>query len=282
MSSGSRSETSLTATTTLTVASMNLHCGLGWRGEPYDVAAAISRLDAEVICLQEAWLPEPAAAVVAAGDSEPHADAVAAAASQLGAALHRVPQRSGIRLADIGLHSAGPAGRASGDFCLAVLTTLPVISYQVHSLGRAPLDRLPRLAQVICLRLATGADIRIVNTHLTHRLTSPVQLGALWRYLRRQPGPTIIAGDLNMPRLIAGRLAGFEPAVSGSTWPAWQPWIQLDHLLASREIATIVGSVLPPAGSDHFPVRATIAISPDSRPDIGRAKPQPGRRVRET
>ncbi len=248
---------------------MNLHCGLGWRGEPYDVAAAIGRLDAEVICLQEAWLPEPApVAVAAGGGSEPHVDAVAAAASRLGAALYRVPQRSGMRLADIGLHSSGPAGRASGDFCQAVLTTLPVTSYEVYALGQPPCDPLPRLAQVICLRLSNGANFRIVNTHLTHRLTSPVQLGALWRYLRRRPGPTLIAGDLNMPRLIAGRLAGFEPAVSGRTWPAWQPWIQLDHLLASRDVATIAGSVLPPAGSDHFPVRATIAISPGSRQDM--------------
>jgi endonuclease/exonuclease/phosphatase family metal-dependent hydrolase len=226
--------------------------------------------------LQEAWLPEPAAPMVAAGGStEPQADAVAAAASQLGAALYRVPQRSGICLADFGLPSSGPARWASGDLCLAMLTTLPVSSYEVYPLGRAPSDSVPRLAQVIRLHLANDVTIRIVNTHLTHRLASPVQLGALWRYLRRRPEPTLIAGDLNMPRLIAGRLAGFEPAVSGRTWPAWQPLIQLDHLLASREVGAIAGSVLPPAGSDHFPVRATIAI-PRLTSRFGRAKTQPG------
>src|SRR5271169_4477857 len=82
-------EASLTAIMTLTVASLNLHCGLGWRGEPYDVAAEIRRLDAEVICLQEAWLPEPAAAA-GTGGGEPPADAVADAARMLGAALYRV------------------------------------------------------------------------------------------------------------------------------------------------------------------------------------------------
>ncbi len=190
----------------------------------------------------------------------------------LGAALYRVPQRSGIRLADF-VASSGPAGRESGDLCLAILTTLPVTCYQVRALGRAPGDSVPRLAQVICLHLANDASIRIINTHLTHRLTSPVQLGALWRYLRRRPEPTLIAGDLNMPRLIAGRLAGFEPAVSGRTWPAWQPLIQLDHLLADREVRAVAGSVLPSAGSDHLPVRATIALSADSRLDMaGRAR----------
>lgn len=185
----------------------------------------------------------------------------------LGAALYRVPQRSGIRLADF-VASSGSAGRASGDLCLAILTTLPVTRYEVRALGRAPGDSVPRLAQVMCLRLANDASIRIVNTHLTHRLTSPVQLGALSRHLGRRPEPTLIAGDLNMPRLIAGRLAGFEAAVSGRTWPAWQPLIQLDHLLAGREVRAVAGSVLPPTGSDHLPVRATIALSVGSRPDM--------------
>ena len=40
----------------ITVASLNLHWGLGLLGQPYDVAAAVCQLDAEVICLQEAWL----------------------------------------------------------------------------------------------------------------------------------------------------------------------------------------------------------------------------------
>ena len=201
-----------------------------------------------------------------ASGGQPQDDAVAVAAGMLGAALYRVAQRSGIRLADF-VATSGPAGRASGDLCLAIVTTLPVTCYEVRGLGRAPGDSVSRLAQVICLRLANDASIRIVNTHLTHRLTSPVQLGALWRYLRRRPEPTLIAGDLNMPRLIAGRLAGFEPAVSGRTWPAWQPLIQLDHLLADRDVRAVAGSVLPSAGSDHLPVRATIALTADSRPD---------------
>ncbi len=88
-----------------------------------------------------------------------------------------------------------------------------------------------------------------------------MQLWRLWRYLGRRPGPTIIAGDLNMPRLIAARLPGFRPAVRGRTWPAWQPLIQLDHVLASREVGARTGSVLAPADSDHLAVRATIALA---------------------
>ncbi len=71
----------------LTVASLNLHCGLGWRGEPYDVAAAIRGLDAAVICLQEAWLPKADEAAIGAGSGGlgGPADAIAEAARSLGA-----------------------------------------------------------------------------------------------------------------------------------------------------------------------------------------------------
>ncbi len=234
---------------------------------------AIRGLDAAVICLQEAWLPAPAAlgSEDGAGESPP-ADAVAAAARLLGAALYRVPVRSGISLAEFGLASrghvsAGLAASRTGDLCLAVLTALPVTGYEVRSLGRAPADHAPRLAQVICLRLANDTSVRIVNTHLTHRLTSPLQLGLLWRYLRQRPVPTVIAGDLNMPRLIAARLAGFTPAVSGRSWPAWQPVVQLDHVLIGQEIVPAAGAVLAPAGSDHLPIRAMIAIGASAKPE---------------
>ncbi|HEY2641171.1 MAG TPA: endonuclease/exonuclease/phosphatase family protein [Streptosporangiaceae bacterium] len=289
-----RPEARLTAITRLTVASLNLHLGLGWLGDPFDVAAAITGLDAAVICLQEVWLPQAQARAAGGGgkssddpvaggdavtgddavtgsDAVDGDDAVAEAAKSLGATLYRVVQRSGMRLAEFGLTEAenveaGPTGSGSGDLCLAVLTTLPVTAYEVRPLGRALADHMPRLAQVICVRVADEVTIRIVNTHLTHRLTSPVQLGRLWRSLRTDLEPTIIAGDLNMPRIIAARLAGFSPAVTGRTFPAWQPLMQLDHLLVSDDLTAVAGSVLTSAGSDHLPVRATIAVSANSSP----------------
>jgi endonuclease/exonuclease/phosphatase family metal-dependent hydrolase len=66
------------------VASMNLHCGIGTRGQPYDVMAAVRGLDAPVIALQETWSP--------AGQAD---DAVTAAARYLGARLFRVSLVSG-------------------------------------------------------------------------------------------------------------------------------------------------------------------------------------------
>jgi len=60
---------------------------------------------------------------------------------------------------------------------------------------------------------------------------------------------------------------GWSRAVRGRTWPTWwsRPLVQSDHILvrrAARESVTVVtGEVLRIAGSDHFPVRATLVIA---------------------
>jgi endonuclease/exonuclease/phosphatase family metal-dependent hydrolase len=105
-----------------------------------------------------------------------------------------------------------------------------------------------------------GGALRLVNTHLSVSVASPVQLWRLWRQLRMDPVPTVIAGDLNMPALLARRYPGLTDLVREPTFPADRPVVQLDHILVSRGIDTRSGSVLPPAGSDHRPVRARIQL----------------------
>lgn len=284
---------------TVTVASMNLHCGLGPRGEPFDVASVICGLDATVICLQEAWLsraamgtslsaasPSQLAAgrptarpgvtasqsAAAAGAPAPVDDPVAAAAAALGRTLYRVSLRPVLDRDG----SGSPADSSRGDVCIAVLTALPVTSYQVCDLGRAPGDGAPRRGQVLRLKLPDGSALRVCNTHLTHRFLSPAQLGLLLWHLRRESRaaapeptpPTLIAGDFNMPRVLAALTPGFSPTARGRTWPAWQPLIQLDHILISSGLRVAGSSVLPAAGSDHLGIRAalTVADTPLSRP----------------
>jgi len=41
----------------ISVASINLHCGLTRHGRPYPVADAIGALDADVVLVQENWRP---------------------------------------------------------------------------------------------------------------------------------------------------------------------------------------------------------------------------------
>ncbi len=274
------------------MASLNLHYGFGFFGQPFDVAAALCQLEAEVICVQESWLPMPGGELSrdsgsgelsrdsGSGDratvadpvspevSKPSApsadpDPLAEAAAKLGASVHRVVMFRPSSLSQPGI----PVDSRPGELAIAVLTTLPVDDYKVIELGTAPTDAVPRYAQVLRLSLAAGTSVRVVNTHLTHRLTSPLQLRNLQRRLRAdaaQSGrvPTIIVGDLNMPRPLAALSITHAATVRGRTWPATRPVVQLDHILADQRFKVIESAVLPPAGSDHLPIRAHLGLLP--------------------
>ena len=239
-----------------TVASLNLHCGFGVYGQPFDVAAGLCQLEADVICVQESWLP-------VGGDGIPADDPLAEAAAKLGAGFHRVviarPKRLGL--------ARVPASAVPGELAIAVLTTLPITGYEIIDLGLAPGDDVPRYGQAVTLKLASGTRVRVVNTHLTHRLTSPLQLRTLRQRLRteaRQTGgvPTIVAGDLNMPRSFAALSISFGTTVRGRTWPANRPLVQLDHILVDQSVKVIESAVLSTVGSDHLPVRARLRVLP--------------------
>ncbi len=241
----------------ITLASLNLHGGLTSHGAPFDVAEACYRLKADVITLQEAWRPEA------------RPDAVTEVAAALGAEVrHRGLARDTSR-ARLGIGTdEGP-----GTWGLAVLTMLPVTGYHEIELGRAPGDRISRAAQVLTLATPGGAVLRVVNTHLTHRYTSPVQLALLVRRLAaghapdarpaRGPGgpvPTVIVGDLNMPRPATVAAAGYRAAVRGRTFPAGRPLIQLDHMLLRGRVTAVDAEVTGPLGSDHLPIRAQLSL----------------------
>src|SRR6185437_6672294 len=79
---------------TVTIGSLNLHCGLTARGRPFDVAAAIARLPADIIALQETWHPHPAPdSSEAAGNPNGPADTRPTAGST--AARKPAPARGG-------------------------------------------------------------------------------------------------------------------------------------------------------------------------------------------
>jgi endonuclease/exonuclease/phosphatase family metal-dependent hydrolase len=226
----------------VTIGSLNLHCGLSGRGQPFDVHAALGNLDADIIAVQEAWR-------TAGG-----ADAVGAAARALGAQMIRTDVCADATLADLNI-----APRPErGNWSLAVLTRLPVTGCETLHLGRAPGDAVSRTALICSVQAPGGWGFRLVNTHLTHRFTSPAQLIRLAAHLARTPMPTVIVGDLNMPRLATWVAAGYAPTVRGRTFPAHRPVIQLDHLLTSPQLTTDRAVVLGQVGSDHLPIRARL------------------------
>jgi endonuclease/exonuclease/phosphatase family metal-dependent hydrolase len=179
------------------------------------------------------------------------------AAESLGMAAYREPMCAPASATAFG----GPAGLDPGQLCVSVLTALPVTGYDVIALGCGPGDAVPRIAQVLLLHVPGQGAVRLVNTHLTFSVLSPLQLRRLWRQLRAEPIPTVIAGDLNMPALVARRFAGLRGLVSGPTFPAGRPMVQLDHVLISDGIRPGPGAVLPPAGSDHRPIRVKLRLA---------------------
>jgi endonuclease/exonuclease/phosphatase family metal-dependent hydrolase len=234
----------VTTNTETILASLNTHGGRGADGRPYDLEAACRQFKADVIVLQEVWRPH--------GGPDPVADI----AASLGTELLRASLLDDTSLRSFGIADEG----ARGQWGLAALTTVPVTGYEVMDLGRIAGDATPRAAQLITLEPPGRGRLRIANTHLTYRLLSPVQLLRLVRRLVADDIPTVIAGDLNMPAPLTGLAAGYAPAVSGRTFPAHRPLLQLDHILTSRQVAHSGGEVLAPAGSDHLPVRARLSL----------------------
>jgi endonuclease/exonuclease/phosphatase family metal-dependent hydrolase len=226
------------------LASMNSHGGRSANGVPFDLVRACRELGADVLALQECWVP----------DGEP--DPLARSAAELGGQLLRADVLTGVDLRRLRISGENGPGR----WGLALITKLPVVSCEVTSLGRQPGDVTPRAAQLVTLAVP-GGRLRVVNTHLTYLLTSPVQLMRLLRKLLRSDVPTVITGDLNMPAPVTGLAAGYRPAVKGRTYPAHRPLLQLDHVLAGQGVGFRGGEVLPHSGSDHLPVRARLHLN---------------------
>jgi endonuclease/exonuclease/phosphatase family metal-dependent hydrolase len=241
----------MTGEQTVTIGSLNLHCGLSAAGRPFSVTEAIGRLPADIVALQETWWLRDGADGIDDTDGAGGADALAVAARDRRAELIRAQVRDGTSLADLGI-----APRPErGSWGIAVLSRLPVTGYETVDLGLAPGDVASRAALICSVTAPGGWPLRLVNTHLTHKLTSPVQLRRLARHLAAAPPvPTVIVGDLNMPRLATRVASGYAPTVRGATFPAHRPLIQLDHLLAGTGVDCCSAAVLPPVGSDHLPV----------------------------
>jgi endonuclease/exonuclease/phosphatase family metal-dependent hydrolase len=243
------------ANTTISIVSLNLHCGLSGTGRPFDVAAVLTGLDADIIAVQEAWWTtgEPG------GPGRPGetgaTDPVADAARARGAQLIRTELSAGISLAELNI-----APRSDrGNWGIALLTRLPVERHEILNLGRVDGDFVGRAALICSVTAPGGWPLRMVCTHLSPRLTSPAQLTRLTRHLSAAPAPTVIAGDLNMPRLATWMAGGYTPTVRGRTFPAERPRVQLDHLLASPGLTCLAATVLPSVGSDHLPVAARFS-----------------------
>ncbi|WP_052720901.1 endonuclease/exonuclease/phosphatase family protein [Actinoplanes rectilineatus] len=244
----------------LTLASINLHCGLDRHGYAYPVEEAIAALDTDVVLVQENWRPRGGVSLAraAAGDCGYPGYA-------------ELPMTGDVDLP--GLAVAPRAPDEIGAWGIAVLSRHPITVRTPIGLGAAPGDVIgDRSAQVVEV-----AGLQVVNVHLTHRLPyGPAQLLRLRRGLAGDYRPTVIAGDFNMfwPTILLAR--PYRQAARGRTWPAHRPLAQIDHILRSPGLRIRRSGAMRGVGSDHRPIRVEVEVprrAPGRHPDIAALRP---------
>jgi endonuclease/exonuclease/phosphatase family metal-dependent hydrolase len=240
----------------LTIASFNIHWGRGPRRSgwaPFDVVEACKQLDADVIVLQESWAPD---------DDLSHHDEVAAA---LGAEAVVVPLGRAVvepKMRMVSRADATETRQGAGDWCLALLSRLPITSTSTVTLPQLRLD--PSTRAVLRAEIDVGGrPLQLATTHFSHlEFGSPLQARALRRALPRSTEPAAFVGDMNMWGWTISAMVpdGWRRAVRGKTWPTRRPSHQIDHLLVTSPVEVVEAEVLRDLGSDHRPIRARLRL----------------------
>ncbi|MDE3086949.1 MAG: endonuclease/exonuclease/phosphatase family protein [Acidobacteriota bacterium] len=267
----------------LSVATFNLHAGVDGWGRPYDVLEACRSLDADVLVLQEVWVPddeEGLAQRIAAGLGY-RATYVPAAMVRLYPPVTAAPsswgpldrtrlgvgvrvearrrRRAGVREGGTGAPALRRRVGQRGTIGLALLARVPTGPVEVLDLGSLPGDGVRRIALRTVVE-GPDAPLSVAGTHMSHlRHGSPVQIRRLARLLPGREQRGLLLGDMNLwgPPLSL-LLPGWRRAVVGRTWPSWRRLFQIDHVLATDSVAVLDGAVVWAGRSDHLPLRVVV------------------------
>ena len=261
----------------LVVATFNLHAGVNGWGTPFDVVASCSRLDADVLLLQETWTPY---------DGEGLAALVASA---LGYEAHEVPLSDALLLRSqraVGkrwgpwnprrnrslwlgdaaylrcLRRAGWADARYGTWGVALLSRLGVKRVETLDLGQLRRDSAARRSALLAEVMVGTSPVTVIGTHLAHFTHgSPIPLRRLGRELPAPGPPAVLAGDMNFwgpPLSLA--LPGWRRAVRACTYPSWRAHSQVDHIFVTPAVKVISGESVAVGNSDHLPIRARLEV----------------------
>jgi endonuclease/exonuclease/phosphatase family metal-dependent hydrolase len=238
----------------LTVASFNIHWGRSSVVHgliPFDVPAACATLDADVLVVQESWAPD--------GGESSH-DAIAAS---LGMAV--VSESLARSTLDPRPRVIGPPGDRAvgeGEWCIAVLSRLPITATRMVPLPRLRLDKVNRTLVHVEVDV-DGSPLTVVGTHFTHlEFGGPLHTGALRRGLPPADRPAVFLGDMNMWGWCLSAMVppGWQRIGKGKTWPAHRPHSRIDHIALAGGVQEMWSEVAPELGSDHRAVRARLRV----------------------
>ena len=226
---------------------------------PSRLAEAVRELRADVVGLQE----------VDRGQPRSHsADLTAQVADTMDTAHWKfVPALVGTPGFDWRAATEDDHDGTEAAYGIGLVSRWPVLSWHVTRLSAASVRSpivLPGSKQVVWLkdepRVGLAAVVEtpigvmtVATTHLSFvPVWNGVQLRTFTADLARLPGPRVLLGDLNMPPPFPRLLSGWQVLARVATYPAWEPKIQLDHVLASGELPPVVAVESPElAVSDH-------------------------------
>ena len=241
----------------LTVASWNVHWGRGMKllkFPPFDVVEGCRRLDADVLVMQESWVP----------DDDPHSGHHVQVARDLGYEVHAVPLGRAVagEAPRVVGRADGDPRRGTGDWCLAVLSRLPVTSTATTWLPQLRADPTNRAVLRVDVEV-DGTPLTVHGTHLPHlEIGSPTLTRSLRACLAPVDTPAVLLGDMNMWSWCIGLMvpAGWQRAGRGRTFPAPWPNSRLDHLVHTPSVEVCHIEVVRDTGSDHRPIRARLRL----------------------
>jgi endonuclease/exonuclease/phosphatase family metal-dependent hydrolase len=246
----------------ITLASYNMHkaVGLDGRRDPHRILHVLQEIDADVVALQEADKR-----VGGRGSTVPHELIDSQGLYKpvhLGVRHKRVFEKARKhtdRLLKLDTRNIGWHGNAI------------LVKPDVGVLDCAALE-LPTLeprGAVIAELLVRDRPLRVVGMHLDlSGLWRRRQIRAILAEIARRPQkmPTVLMGDTNEWRTIAGCLKDFEPefhiAPTGPSFHARHPVAQLDRIIVDKnlsiEAAGVHMSAAARRASDHLPIWARV------------------------
>lgn len=247
------------------------------RTDPDRLTAAVRALDADMLAVQEVDHAQDRSG------GHDQADLVARAA---GAVTHRfVPLLAGTPGPPV-WRPVGGAGWTPGEphYGIAMVSRRPVLAWHELHLepvrGRWPVivpGRPPRMLwlteeprAVLAAELA-DPPIVVAGTHLSFLPgVNALQVRRTARWLAELAGPDrpiVLMGDLNLPGRLPARLTGWTPLVTGPTFPAPAPRVQLDHVLcrvpSGHPPVRASGTLVELPVGDHRAAVADVDLGPE-------------------